>query len=77
MVYFYYINKSYMYNQKIDWIAPVLYRWINTRLIQIDGIDFGSAEYNGDSSKTGLSEILRLQIFSWLYAFYSKYVFCN
>lgn len=39
IVYFYYINKSCSYNQKIDWKAPVLYRWINTCLIQIYGID--------------------------------------
>lgn len=52
---FIFINKSYIYNQKLDWIAPVLYRWINRYLIQIYGIDFGSVEYKGVSSKMGLS----------------------
>lgn len=79
MVYFYYINKSYIYNQKIDQIAPVLYKWINTYLIQIYDIDFGSAEYNGVSSKMGLSRISRLQMFSHLYTFNSMLwgFFCN
>lgn len=47
MLGFYYINKSYIYNQNIDWRAPVLYGWINICLIKIYGIDFCSAGYDG------------------------------